>query len=85
MKLCTIRIAVLALLIGYSFWNTCAYSKEASVTSTQSRSRNQVYIDNTRGKPPRENLKKALQIFAKEFDEKKARRKEGRTFLFYYF
>jgi len=75
MKLCTIRIAVLAFLIGYSFWNTCAYSKEARVTSAQSRSRNQVYIDNTRGKPPRENLKKALQIFAKEFDEKKARRR----------
>lgn len=74
MKLCAVRIAALAFLIGYSFWNTCAYSKEARVTSAQSRPRNQVYIDNTRGRPPRENLQKALQIFAKEFDEKKAHR-----------
>ena len=62
MKLHTMKIAVLAFLIGYSFWNTYADSQEARLTSAQYRSRTQAYIDNTRGKPPRENLKKALQI-----------------------
>ena len=69
------RIAFLVFSFTCSFWNTYAYSQDAGPTSSQYRSPTQIYIDNTKGKPPKVNLNRALRIFAKEFSEKKARRR----------